>query len=219
MNVYKMPVALLIVFLFSFCKPPLQHNETISERAQIVVGAARFQEYTKQLEHKKVGIVVNHTSIVNETHLVDTLISLGVAVERVFSPEHGFRGTADAGEKVENARDPRTQLPVISLYGKRKKPTSEDLSGLDIVIFDLQDVGTRFYTYISTMHYVMEACAEQNKRLIILDRPNPNGDYVAGPILQPEFQSFVGLHPISYCSWLDCRRTSPHDQWRRLVGK
>jgi uncharacterized protein YbbC (DUF1343 family) len=162
----------------------------------IIVGAERTSIYLKELEGKKVGVVANHTSMIKGTHLVDSLVSLGANVVKVFSPEHGFRGNADAGEKVNSDIDAKTGLPIISLYGKNKKPTPEQIKGLDIVIFDIQDVGARFYTYISTMHYVMEACAENNKKLIILDRPNPNGHYVDGPILENAFKSFVGMHPV-----------------------
>lgn len=141
-------------------------------------------------------MVGNHTSRVGSVHLLDTLLASGVQVVRLFSPEHGFRGDADAGELVDASLDSKTGLPIISLYGKHKKPTAEDLQGIEAVLFDLQDVGTRFYTYISTMHYVMEACAEQRIPVIVLDRPNPNGHFVDGPVLEPRFKSFVGMHPI-----------------------
>lgn len=168
----------------------------ISLEKKIQVGAEQIDTYLPLLKGKKVGLVVNHTSVVGEQHLADTLISLKVEVVKVFAPEHGFRGNADAGETVENAKDKRTGLPIISLYGKNKKPSASQIEDLDVLIFDIQDVGTRFYTYISTMHYVMQACAEQNKTLIVLDRPNPNGDYIDGPVLEPAFRSFVGMHPI-----------------------
>jgi len=148
------------------------------------------------LEGKHVGLVVNQTSRVGQEHLLDYLISRNVDVEKIFSPEHGFRGDADAGEHVSDQKDMKTGLPVISLYGDNKKPTSEQLNGLDLIVFDIQDVGVRFYTYLSTLHYVMEACGEENVSLLVLDRPNPNGGYVAGPVLDPEFRSFVGMHPI-----------------------
>jgi uncharacterized protein YbbC (DUF1343 family) len=162
----------------------------------IIVGAEKMEIYLPWLKDKKVAIVSNQTTVVNKTHLVDTLLSLGVKIKKVFSPEHGFRGIASAGEKVKSGKDKKTGLPIVSLYGKNKKPTQNQLSDVDIVIFDIQDVGVRFYTYISTMHYVMEACAENNKELIILDRPNPNGFYIDGPVLEKEFKSFVGMHPI-----------------------
>ena len=164
--------------------------------SSIKVGAARFEEYLSLLERKKVGMVVNQTSVVNSTHLVDVLLSKKVAVMKIFAPEHGFRGTADAGQQIKNGRDTKTGLPIISLYGKNKKPTKGQLQDLDVVVFDIQDVGARFYTYISTMHYVMEACAENGIPFIVLDRPNPNGHYVDGPILDPAYQSFVGMHPV-----------------------
>nr|WP_245558480.1 DUF1343 domain-containing protein [Fulvivirga imtechensis] len=162
----------------------------------LLTGAEQTNEYLPMLKGKKIGMVVNHTSVIGKTHLVDSLLSLDIRIQKVFAPEHGFRGDADAGEKVKDGIDIATQLPIISLYGNNKKPSVEQLQGIDLVIFDIQDVGTRFYTYISTMHYVMEACAENDIKMLILDRPNPNGMYVDGPVLKPEFQSFVGLHPI-----------------------
>ncbi len=160
------------------------------------VGAAQMEHYLDALENKRVGLVVNHTSLVNGVHLVDTLLASGVKVQKIFAPEHGFRGTADAGEVIQNAKDTKTGLPIISLYGSNKKPTAAQLKDIDILIFDIQDVGVRFYTYISTMHYVMEACADNRKRLLILDRPNPHGNYVDGCVLKPAYRSFVGMHPI-----------------------
>ena len=145
----------------------------------------------------RVAIVGNQTSIVGNTHLVDTLLTCGVTVTKIFCPEHGFRGTAAAGAPVDNSTDPRTGLPIISLYGKNKKPMPEQMKDIDLVIFDLQDVGCRFYTYLSTLHYVMEACAESNIPLIVLDRPNPNGHYLDGPVLDTTTcRSFVGMHPV-----------------------
>lgn len=163
---------------------------------KMTVAAERINEYLPKLKNKGVGLVVNHTAMVENKHLVDTLLALGVDVKKIFAPEHGFRGKADAGEHINDSIDAKTKLPIISLYGNNKKPTSEMLSGIDIMIFDIQDVGVRFYTYISTMHYIMESCAEHNKTLLILDRPNPNGDYIDGPVLNPEFSSFVGKHQI-----------------------
>ncbi|BBN80732.1 hypothetical protein PA25_07170 [Pseudoalteromonas sp. A25] len=141
-------------------------------------------------------MVVNQTAQTQDGHLLDSLLARGVNVRKVFAPEHGFRGDHDAGAKVDSSKDSKTGLPIVSLYGKNKKPTAEALEDIDIIIFDIQDVGVRFYTYISTMHYVMEAAAENDKQLIVLDRPNPNIAYVDGPILEPEFRSFVGMHPI-----------------------
>lgn len=144
-----------------------------------------------------VAVVGNQTSIVGTTHLVDTLLACGVNVTKIFCPEHGFRGTAAAGAHIDNSTDPKTGLPIISLYGKNKKPTPEQMADVDYVVFDLQDVGCRFYTYLSTLHYVMEACAERGIPLIVLDRPNPNGHYVDGPVLDTaRYRSFVGMHPV-----------------------
>jgi uncharacterized protein YbbC (DUF1343 family) len=159
-------------------------------------GAEQTFQYLNKLEGKKVGIVGNQSSLIGSTHLVDSLLALEIDVVKVFSPEHGFRGKADAGEHVYGEKDSKTGLPIVSLYGKNKKPTKSQLLGIDILIFDIQDVGVRFYTYISTLHYVMEACAESDIPLIILDRPNPNGHYVDGPILDTNFRSFVGMHPV-----------------------
>ena len=162
----------------------------------VITGAERLDTYLPMLHGKKVGIVANHTSIIGDVHLVDSLLSVGVDIRKIFTPEHGFRGTADAGERINTSVDQRTGLPLISLYGNNLKPSNGDLEDLDIVIYDIQDVGARFYTYISTMHYVMEACAENGIPFLVLDRPNPNGFYVDGPVLDPEYRSFVGMHPV-----------------------
>nr|WP_229201525.1 DUF1343 domain-containing protein [Arcicella aurantiaca] len=159
-------------------------------------GAEQTNLYVANLKGKTVALVVNHTSTIGKTHLADSLISLGVKIKTIFAPEHGFRGTADAGEHVKNGIDKKTGLPIVSLYGSNKKPSAAQLDGIDVIIFDIQDVGARFYTYTSTMHYVMEACAEQSKELLILDRPNPNGHYVDGEVLNKKFASFVGLNTI-----------------------
>ncbi|MDR3235832.1 MAG: DUF1343 domain-containing protein [Prevotellaceae bacterium] len=165
--------------------------------AQITVGAAQFDAYIPMLQGKRVGVTANHTSIVDGgAHLIDELLQRGVQVARIYAPEHGFRGTADAGAHIRTGKDEATGLAVVSLYGKTRKPTPEQLRGIDCMVFDMQDVGLRFFTYLSTLHYVMEACAEQGIPLILLDRPNPNGFYVDGPVLQPEHRSFVGMHPI-----------------------
>ncbi|MCY7352192.1 MAG: DUF1343 domain-containing protein [Cytophagaceae bacterium] len=162
-----------------------------------VLGIEQTARYLPELKGKTVALVVNHTSIFpNKTHLADSLLRLGIRVKTIFAPEHGFRGTATDGEKIVNGTDTRTGLPITSLYGANRKPTPEQLTGIDVVLFDIQDVGARFYTYTSTMHYVMEACAEQGKRCLILDRPNPNGHLVDGPVLEPKFASFVGLNPV-----------------------
>ena len=164
--------------------------------AQFRLGAEQTQLYLPILEAKKVAMVGNQSSRIGDTHLVDTLLSLGVEVVKVFSPEHGFRGTADAGAKVLDGIDEKTGIPIVSLYGKNKKPFPEQLEDVDVILFDIQDVGARFYTYISTLHYVMEAAAENDVSVIVLDRPNPNGHYVDGPVLDTTFRSFVGMHPI-----------------------
>ena len=170
---------------------------TFSVNAQnLRLGAERLDAYLPLIENKKVGVVGNQTSMIGNTHLVDSLLSLRIDVVKVFSPEHGFRGKADAGAKVENGTDSKTGLPIISLYGKNKKPYPKQLEGIDVILFDIQDVGTRFYTYISTLHYIMEAAAENNISVIVLDRPNPNGHYVDGPIREKGFESFVGMHAI-----------------------
>lgn len=179
-----------------------QITDSIAEN--IIVGANRTGVYLPFLENKKVGVVANQTSVIfrgdaeskNYIHLVDSLLSLNVDVKKVFAPEHGFRGEADAGEEVADGKDKKTGLPLISLYGKNKKPAKEQLEGIDILIFDIQDVGVRFYTYISTLNYVMEACAESNIPVLILDRPNPNGSYIDGPTMEPQHTSFLGMHPI-----------------------
>ncbi|MFT5628745.1 MAG: hypothetical protein ACJA1H_002973 [Glaciecola sp.] len=185
---------------------------------EIIVGANQIEKYLPSLLGKRVGIVANQTSVIKVTgdvsglknsevsgleittiiheHLVDSLLKHNVDIKKVFAPEHGFRGKADAGEIVKDGIDTKTNLPIVSLYGTNKKPSPAQLADLDIIIFDIQDVGARFYTYISSLHYVMEACAEANISVIILDRPNPNGNYIDGPILEPEHKSFVGMHPI-----------------------
>lgn len=160
------------------------------------LGNARMDLYLDSLRGKRVAIVANQSSLLGDDHLVDTLLSLGIQIQKVFAPEHGFRGTADAGEKVWSHKDPVTGLPIVSLYGSNKKPRADQLYDVDIVLFDIQDVGVRFYTYISTLHYVMEACAENGKPLIVLDRPNPNAHYVDGPMLEKDQTSFIGMHPV-----------------------
>ena len=167
-----------------------------SKTENIKVGAEQAEEYLSLLKDKKIAAVVNHTAQVKNIHLVDFLLENGLEVETIFAPEHGFRGDASAGEVVKDGVDSKTGIPVISLYGEVKKPTSDHLKNIDIVVFDIQDVGCRFYTYISTLKLVLEACAENEVQLLVLDRPNPNGDYVAGPVLEKEFESFVGMLPI-----------------------
>lgn len=163
---------------------------------KLVLGVERTTAYISRIEGKNVGLLINHTSMIGDTHLVDFLLQKNINIKKIFAPEHGFRGKADAGEKIADNVDAKTGIQVASLYGKNKKPTPEMLESLDVVIFDIQDVGTRFYTYISSMHYMMEACAENQVKMIVFDRPNPNGHYIDGPILKPEFKSFVGMLPI-----------------------
>lgn len=180
----------IVAFLFGVLSPLIAHAQ------QLKTGAEQLDLILPTLEDKKVALVVNQTSTVGSIHLVDIMLYLDLNLVKVFAPEHGFRGVASAGEKIANGADPKSGLPIVSLYGSNKKPLAGQLENVDVIIFDIQDVGARFYTYISTMHYVMEAAAENNVKVIILDRPNPNGMYVDGPILQPEHKSFVGMHPI-----------------------
>lgn len=190
---------LLLTFTFYPTKgqtvPKVVSHKTITSD-DVKMGAEQFSQYEKLLQNKRVGVIANQTSMVKNQHLVDFLIEKKINVVKVFSPEHGFRGAADAGAKVNSEVDSKTGLPIVSLYGNNKKPTAEQLKDIDVLVFDLQDVGTRFYTYISTMTLAMEACAEQNKPIIVLDRPNPNGHFIDGPILDKKFSSFVGMHPI-----------------------
>jgi uncharacterized protein YbbC (DUF1343 family) len=167
-----------------------------SQTGKVITGAERMEVYLPMLKGKSVAVFANQTSVVGNTHLVDTLVKAGVKVVKIFGPEHGFRGVADAGEHVKDGIDKKSGLPVISLYGNHKKPTKEDLQDVDVVVFDIQDVGVRFYTFISSLQYVLESCIEFNKPLLILDRPNPNGFYVDGPVLDMKFKSFIGMQPI-----------------------
>lgn len=175
-------------------------SEALAQQ-QIMTGAAQAELYFRKLKGKKVGVVAHQASLVDsKTHLIDALLEAQIAVVKVFAPEHGFRGDADAGESVSDQKDIKTGLPILSLYGKNRKPAAESLQGIDLMLLDLQDVGVRFYTYLSTLHYVMEACAEQGIPLILLDRPNPNTHYVDGPVLEEDCKSFVGMHPVPIVS-------------------
>jgi len=188
---------LIACFLFvSFSGAAQTNKKAIPKNKTVITGAERIPVYLPLLEGKKVAVFANHTSLVGNTHLVDTLHKLGVNITVIFGPEHGFRGAANDGEKIEDAIDPATGAPVISLYGKKRRPSAEDLKNVDILIFDIQDVGVRFYTYISSLQEYMEAALENGKPLIVLDRPNPNGFYIDGPVLDLKFKSFVGMQPI-----------------------
>lgn len=169
-------------------------NQLFAEK--IITGAEQTWNYLPMIKNKKIALVVNQTSLINRTHLVDSLKKIGIDIGVIFAPEHGFRGNASAGTTVSNGKDEKTGIKIISLYGNHKKPYPEDLKNIETVVFDIQDVGVRFYTYISTMHYVMEACAENKIPFIVLDRPNPNGHYIDGPILDTIHRSFIGMHPI-----------------------
>ncbi len=195
-----------IIFLGLISTLSLQAQETtqfdnpVKTDLDIRVGARRVDLYLPMISGKTIAVVGNHTSLIGSKHLVDSLLSLQIKIKVLFCPEHGFRGKLDAGEDVDDSKDKKTGLPIISLYGDHKKPSAKELEGVDVVLFDLQDVGARFYTYLSTLNYVMEACAENKKPLIVLDRPNPNGYYIDGPVMEPRHKSFVGLHavPIVY---------------------
>ena len=207
-NIFKSTVLLFVLTLISCANASkskalaLDVNvaNLINTDTIVSAGANQLKHYLPLLKGKRIGIVANQTSVIFKnqeyTHLVDSLLALKLSVKKVFTPEHGFRGTADAGELVNDSNDNKTGLPLISLHGKNKKPTPNQLKDIDIIVFDIQDVGVRFYTYVSTLHYVMEACAEANIPLIVLDRPNPNGHYIDGPVLNIKNKSFVGMHPV-----------------------
>ncbi len=194
----------LFLFLMLSCTSKISKSIPVKEmntKKEIITGADQPDIYLKDIGNKKIGIVSNQTSILEKNretiHLVDFLYKkIPNQLLAVFAPEHGFRGKADAGEHINNEIDEKTKLPIISLYGKNKKPTKEQLKGIELMIFDIQDVGVRFYTYISTLHYIMEACAENNIKLLVLDRPNPNAHYIDGPFLEKKHESFVGMHPV-----------------------
>ncbi len=191
---------ILIFFIFflsvNFSQTIIDNDLQISEESTIVKGNEQIPQYLPLIQNKKIAVVANACSYIKNKHLVDTLKTLGIHISKIFSPEHGFRNDADAGIKVNDTIDTQTGIPIVSLYGKHKEPTAQDLKDIDIILFDLQDVGVRFYTYISTLYYVIKACALYNKMLIVLDRPNPNGFYVDGPVLDTAYRSFVGIIPI-----------------------
>lgn len=192
----KKTIYCLIVLLFNCFSLISQSTSKQLGNANVITGADRMNVYLPLLKGKAVAVFANQTSMVQNTHLVDTLIKSGINVVKIFGPEHGFRGDADAGEHVDDTRDKKTGLPVVSLYGNHKKPTPEDFKGVDVLVFDIQDVGVRFYTYIASLQYYLEAALENHKPLLILDRPNPNGFYVDGPVLDMNFKSFIGMQPI-----------------------
>lgn len=192
----------LTAFFFSFFNAFPQSR--IQSYTSISTGASQTERYLPLLQGKRVALVTNSSGLIGHRLLVDTLLKLKVKVVKIFGPEHGFRGTADAGEKVRSGKDPVTGIAVVSLYGSHKKPTRDDLAGIDVVLYDIQDVGVRFYTYISTMSYVMEACAENAKPLIILDRPNPNGFYIDGPVMTKAYTSFLGMHRVPLVYGMTC---------------
>jgi len=181
-----------------------QTGVSVKNYSTVTIGAQQFNEYLPLLKGKRVGIVTNITGLVGKTSIVDTLLKLKVKVKRIFGPEHGFRSDADAGETVKSNKDKKTGVSIISLYGSNRKPGADQLKDLDVLIYDIQDVGVRFYTYISTLAYVMEACAESGKDLIVLDRPNPNGFYIDGPIMTDKYKSFLGMHNIPVVYGMTC---------------
>lgn len=197
---------IILLFLVMSCTNKSSATEGKVKGQVLKVGAENISEYLSDLKGKNIAIVTNQTgvlrlfdkkdSVVGQQHLVDFLLGKGIDVKVIFAPEHGFRGEADAGEQIADGKDSQTGLPVYSLHGKNKKPQVEQLKGIDVLLFDIQDVGVRFYTYISTLHYVMESAVEQNIPLIVLDRPNPNGHYIDGPVMEKRYQSFLGMHPV-----------------------
>jgi len=183
----------LLLLVFSGCSGSNQNREN---SMPVTPGAERTNVFLPAISGKNIALVANHTSLIGNTHLVDTLLAQGINIKKVFAPEHGFRGEAEDGAYIASGIDSKTGVMVVSIYGQKRKPTPDDLEGIDLVIFDIQEVGARFYTFISTMSLVMEACAEKGIPFMVLDRPNPNGFYLDGPVLEPEFSSFVGMHPV-----------------------
>lgn len=181
------PLIFFITIVFNCYAQPVSAIET---------GAQQTKLFVPLLKEKQVGVVANQTSVIGKTHLIDSLLALKINVKKVFAPEHGFRGEGEAGETINGGIDTKTGLQIVSLYGNQKKPNREDVEGIDLMVFDIQDVGVRFYTYISTLQYVMEACAENNIELLVLDRPNPNGFFIDGPVLEKKYESFVGMQLI-----------------------
>jgi len=193
-----------LLCLFCYLLPIQAQNLSIKEYNSVVCGNQQFDVYLPLLKNKRVAVLTNNTGLIGRTSIVDTLLKLNVNIKKIFGPEHGFRGNTEAGEKVNHQKDAKTGLAVISLYGKNKKPSKEQLKDIDVLIYDIQDLGVRFYTYISTLTYAMEACAESKKEMIVLDRPNPNGFYIDGPVLKKEWQSFLGLHAVPIVYGMTC---------------
>lgn len=198
---FKSLLILLISFGFATCKSSKPNIETTPKNNDITIsevktGAEQIGVYLPMLKGKRVGLIINQTSVVGNKHLIDFLIENGVNVKKIFSPEHGIRGNDEAGAKIKDGKDEKTGLPIVSLHGNKYKPTEVDMEDIDVLIFDIQDVGVRFYTYISTLYNAMEACAESDKTMMVFDRPNPNGNYVDGPVLDLKFKSFIGIAPI-----------------------
>ena len=190
---------MFVSFLNAACsaqKPPVKPSAPVKKLTAITPAAEQTELYLPMLKGKRVALLVNHTSVIGKMHLIDTLLKAGINIKVIFGPEHGFRGDAPDGAKIETTKDTKTGIPVISLYGKKNKPTPDDLKDIDVMVYDIQDVGTRFYTFISSMQYFMEAALENNIPLLLLDRPNPNGFYVDGPVLETKFKSFVGMQPV-----------------------
>jgi uncharacterized protein YbbC (DUF1343 family) len=189
-------IPFLIITFLTGCSQPTTVQQTTVNDSKIIPAAERLDAYLPLLKNKRVAVFANNTSMVQNVHLVDTLSRSGVDIKKIFAPEHGFRGTADAGEKVSNSKDPATGIAIVSLYGKKRKPNADDLADVDVIVFDIQDVGVRFFTYISSLEDLSEAAIEFNKPLIVLDRPNPNGDYVDGPVRKEGFRSFLGMQKV-----------------------
>ena len=196
MNRYRSLMAILAILHVNSCKPIAHNQQSLQSTPNLLTGADQTEKYLPLLIGKRIGILANPTTVIGQTHLVDSLQKLGIQIVKVFGPEHGFRGNASAGAKVSDEIDPVTGIPVISLYGSKSKPSKEDLPDIDLMIYDLQDVGCRFYTNINALARLMEACAENNKELLILDRPNPNGYFIDGPVLDMKLKSGIGMFPI-----------------------